>query len=95
MFVAVDHCSADRVGIHAATRATRFEATEPVRQGVRRHFGTFRDGTARGLALRHDHGSQYMVDASQEGIAFPARASSPAFGRAGRETDASSTSSAP
>ena len=32
-FVAVDHCSVDCVGIHAA-RAVRFEALEPIRQGV-------------------------------------------------------------
>ena len=36
VFVAVDHCSAECVGIHAARRATRFEALEPIRQGVRR-----------------------------------------------------------
>ena len=39
VFVAVDHYSAECVGIHAARRATRFEALEPIRQGVRRHFG--------------------------------------------------------
>ena len=41
VFVAVDHCSAECVGIHAARRATRFEALEPIRQGVRRCFGGF------------------------------------------------------
>ena len=39
VFVAVDHCSAECVGIHAHTRATRFQALEPIRQGVRQHFG--------------------------------------------------------
>jgi putative transposase len=34
VFVAVDHRSAECVGIHAAARATRFEALEPIRQGV-------------------------------------------------------------
>ena len=29
VFVAVDHCSAECVGLHAARRATRFEALEP------------------------------------------------------------------
>jgi hypothetical protein len=33
VFVAVDHCSADCVGIHAARHANRFEALEPLRQG--------------------------------------------------------------
>src|SRR5215208_883366 len=32
VFVAVDHYSAECVGIHAARRATRFEALEPIRQ---------------------------------------------------------------
>jgi transposase InsO family protein len=82
VFVAVDHCSAECVGIHAAHRATRFEALEPVRQGVRRHFGGFAAGVARGLALRHDHGSQYMADDFQKEIAFLGVESSPAFVRA-------------
>jgi putative transposase len=70
VFVAVDHCSAECVGIHAALRATRFEALEPVHQGVRRHFGGFARGIARGLSVRHDHGSQYMADDFQKEIAF-------------------------
>ena len=41
VFIALDHCSVECVGIHAAPRATRFEALEPIRQGVRDHFGGF------------------------------------------------------
>ena len=82
VFVAVDHGSAACVGIHAARRATRFEALEPIRQGVRRCFGGFAQGIGRGLALRHDHGSQYMSDAFQKEITFLGIASSPAFLRA-------------
>jgi putative transposase len=79
VFVAVDHCSAECVGLHAARRGTRFEALEPLRQGVRRHFGGFARNIARGLALRHDHGSQYMADAFQEELRFLGIDSSPAF----------------
>jgi putative transposase len=82
VFVAVDHCSADCVGIHAALRATRFEALEPVRQGVRRCFGGFAKDIARGLAVRHDHGSQYVSHDFQREIAFLGIESSPAFVRA-------------
>src|SRR3712207_2167759 len=82
VFVAVDHCSAECVGIHAARRATRFEALEPIRQGVRRCFGAFAKEIARGLSVRHDHGSQYMSDAFQQELAFLGIASSPAFVRA-------------
>ena len=82
VFVAVDHCSAECVGIHAARRATRFEALEPIRQGVRRCFSAFAKEIARGLAIRHDHGSQHMSDAFQKELAFLGIESSPAFVRA-------------
>ena len=82
VFVAVDHSSAECVGIHAARRATRFEALEPIRQGVRRCFGGFAQGIGRGLSIRHDHGSQYMSDAFQQELAFLGIESSPAFVRA-------------
>ena len=82
VFVAVDHCSAECVGLHAARHANRFEALEPLRQGVRRCFGGFGQGIAADLALRHDHGSQYMSDAFQKELRFLAIESSPAFVRA-------------
>jgi putative transposase len=82
VFVAIDHCSADCVGIHAALQANRFEALEPIRQGVRRCFGGFAKDIARGLALRHDHGSQYVSHDFQREIAFLGIESSPAFVRA-------------
>lgn len=82
VFVAVDHCSAECVGIHVARQATRFEALEPIRQAVRRHFGAFGKDIARGLAVRHDHGSQYMSEAFQKELAFLGIESSPAFVRA-------------
>ena len=82
VFAAVDHHSAECVGVHAARRATRFEALEPVRQGVRHSFGAFATGVARGLSVRHDHGSQYMSDAFQKELAFLGIESSPAFVRA-------------
>jgi transposase InsO family protein len=82
VFIAIDHCSAECVGIHAHAQATRFEALEPIRQGVRQHFGGFAKGRARGLALRHDHWSQYMSKQFQQEIAFLGIQSSPAFVRA-------------
>jgi putative transposase len=75
VFIAVDHCSAECVGVHAHARAMRFKAPEPIRQGVRRYFGGF----ARGLAVWHDHGSQYISDHFQKEIAFLGAESSPAF----------------
>lgn len=81
IFFAVDHCSAECVGIHAAKYGTRFEALEPIRQGVREFFGGFDKGIASGLSLRHDHGSQFMSDDFQKEISFLGIQSSPAFVR--------------
>jgi putative transposase len=81
VFAAVDHCTADCVGIHAVKKATRFEALEPIRQGVNQYFGGFAAGSADGLLLRHDHGSAYMSDDFQSEVRFLGIASSPAFVR--------------
>jgi putative transposase len=81
IFVIVDHCSTECIGLHAARRATRFEALEPLRQGVRERFGAFAGGIAGGLRLRHDHGSQFVAHDFQAEIAFLGIASSPAFVR--------------
>jgi transposase InsO family protein len=81
IFVTVDHASTECLGIHAARRATRFEALEPLRQAVRFAFGAFGQGIAGGLKLRHDHGSQFVADDFQRELAFLGIASSPAFVR--------------
>lgn len=81
VFVAVDHCTTECVGLHAAKKATRFEALEPLRQGVRDYCGGFRAGAAAGIRNRHDHGSQYMSDDYQAEIAFLGMKSSPSFVR--------------
>jgi hypothetical protein len=76
VFVAVDHCNSECVGIHADKSANRFQALEPVRQGVRQHFGAIGKDVAAGLKLRHDHGSNYM----STGCAPIRRSSWPALG---------------
>jgi putative transposase len=81
VFVAVDHCTTECVGLHAAKKATRFEALEPLRQAVRDYCGGFRAGAAAGIRNRHDHGSQYMSDDYQAEIAFLGMESSPSFVR--------------
>jgi len=56
-----------------------------VRTSMRRvlhvQFGSFAEGVARGVRLRHDHGSQFMSDDFQGEIAFLGMESSPAFVR--------------
>ena len=81
VFVAVDHCATACIGLHAAKRGTRFEALEPIRQGIRERFGGIGEGVARGLRLRHDHGSNYLADDFQQEVAFFGIESSPSFVR--------------
>jgi transposase InsO family protein len=79
IFVLVDHCTSECLGLHAARRATRFEATEPLRQAVPFAFGAYESGRAAGLALRHDHGSQFMSGHFQAELRFLGMEPSPAF----------------
>ena len=81
VFVVVDHCASECIGLHAAKPGTRFEAVEPLRQGIQAVFGRYEGGIARGLAVRHDHGSQYVSDYFQNELKFLGVTSSPAFVR--------------
>ena len=81
VFVAVEHANSEVIGIHAARSANRFEALEPVRQGVRGCFGAIAPGVARGLKLRHDHGSNYMSGDFQDEIECLGIEASPSFVR--------------
>ena len=81
VFVAVDHCTCECVGLHAAKSGNRFEALEPLRQGVREHFGRFERGVAAGLTIRHDHGSAYLSDDFRRELEFLGMVSSPSFVR--------------
>ncbi len=81
VFAALDHCTTDCVGIHAVKKADRFEALEPIRQGVKEYFGEYSAGSADGLQLRHDHGSVYVSDDFQTEIQFLGIEPSPAFVR--------------
>jgi transposase InsO family protein len=81
VFGAVDHFSAECAGLHAAKRGTRFEALEPIRQGIKDNFGVFAEDVALGLTMRHDCGSQYTSDDFQDELAFLGIEASPAFVR--------------
>jgi putative transposase len=81
VFVIVDHCASECIGVHAAKPGTRFEAVEPLRQGVRAIFGGYEEGIAAGLQARHDHGSQYMSDYFQDELKFLGIIASPTFVR--------------
>ena len=81
VFVAVEHANSEVVGIHAATSANRFEALEPIRQGVKRCFGAIAPEVALGLKLRHDHGSNYMSQDFQDEVRCLGIQASPSFVR--------------
>lgn len=61
-FGAIDHFVGDVVGHNVAKIGNRFEATEPILSGVRRHVAPPERDVARGLAVRSDHGPQYLSD---------------------------------
>lgn len=62
VFTTVEHWNGELLGHHVCKRGDRLAAYEPVAQAVNRIFGSTRADTARGVELRHDHGSQYLTD---------------------------------
>ena len=68
IFVAVEHWNAECMGVHICKKGDRMAALEPVAQGVLAQFGSVARGAARGLALRMDHGTQYLSDHFQNQI---------------------------
>ena len=81
IFIVIDHCTAECLGIHAARYGDRFEALEPLKQATKRSFGVFCEGMAEGLTLRHDNGSQFTSHDYRAELAFLGIASSPSFVR--------------
>jgi transposase InsO family protein len=79
VFSAVDHCHGECVGWHAVKIGDRFAALEPIAQGLTEHFGAVGAQTGRGLALRFDHGTQYMSDHFLNQLKFWGITASPAF----------------
>ena len=62
IFAAVEHWNAECVGWHVCKAGSRFAALDPIAQGLERLYGSLDADVARGLALRMDHGSQYLSD---------------------------------
>jgi transposase InsO family protein len=79
LFGVAEHWNAELLGWHVAKRGTRFEAIQALGMAVRRRFGHLSAGAARGLALRHDHGSNFMADHFQKQVKFWGMAPSHAF----------------
>jgi len=81
LFAVAEHWNAELLGWHVAKSGTRFEATQALGMAVRQQFGLLAADAARGLALRHDHGSNFMADHFQKQIRFWGMAPSYAFVR--------------
>lgn len=62
LFAVVEHWNGECLGHHVRKRGDRFAAYEPVAQAVTRIFGQSTSDAARGVELRHDHGTQYLTD---------------------------------
>ena len=81
VFVVVDHCTGECLGVRAALRGTRFEAIECLREAVHFTKGRYEDKIAKGTKLRHDHGSQFISHAFQDELKTLGIESSPSFVR--------------
>ena len=79
LFGVAEHWNAELLGWHVAKHGTRYEAIQAVGMAVRQQFGQLGAGVARGLALRHDHGSNFMAEVFHKQIKFWGMAPSYAF----------------
>ena len=70
IFTAIEHWNAECVGWHVCKRGHRFAALQPISMGLARLYASTSAGAARGLALRMDHGSQYLSDHFTNQIKF-------------------------
>ena len=77
IFGVAEHWNAELLGWHVTKRGTRFEATQALAMAVRQQFGHLSAGAARGLALRHDHGCNFMAEHVQKQARF--RGISPSY----------------
>ena len=62
IFGAIEHSNAECVGTPAYKIGDRFNAVEPVKQGLWKHYGSRAKGIVTGLPLRCDHGGQCTSD---------------------------------
>jgi putative transposase len=62
LFGVAEHWNAELVGWHVTKQGTRHEALQAMSMAVCEQFGHLGRDAARGLALRHDHGSAFMSE---------------------------------
>lgn len=62
LFTAIEHWNAECVGWHVAKVGSRYAALEPLSMAMKNIYGAVTANVARGLALRMDHGTQYLSE---------------------------------
>ena len=80
VFIAIDHHTLEPWAT-VSKRGDRFAALVPVVDAVRERFGAVTVNVARGIALRHDHGPQYISHHFTGELHYLGIADSPAFVR--------------
>jgi transposase InsO family protein len=70
LFGVIEHWNAEALGWHVAKRGDRYAAVQAVGMAVRNVFGHVSPSAARGLALRHDHGSAFLAEHFHNQIRF-------------------------
>jgi putative transposase len=81
LFIVAEHWNGEGLGWHVAKHGNRYAAAEALALAVSRVFGSVRADAARGVSLRHDHGSAFMSDYFQNQLKFFGMAPSFAFVR--------------
>ncbi|MEI6243050.1 MAG: integrase core domain-containing protein [Chlamydiota bacterium] len=61
-FFLIEHWNAECLGWHACKKGDAQAALEPLKQGVKKIYGSVGSQVAQGLKLREDHGSQYTAE---------------------------------
>lgn len=71
-FGVIEHCNDEILAWHIAKKGSRFAALEPIKEAIRKQFGTIDKNVCRGMSLklRSDHGSQYTSDDFQNQMKY-------------------------
>ncbi len=80
LFIVAEHWNAEGLGWHVAN-GNRYAAAEALALAVSQVFGSVRADSARGVLLRHDHGSPFLSEHFQNQLTFFGMAPSFAFVR--------------
>lgn len=70
LFIVAEHWNSEGLGWHVAKHGNRYAAAAALALAVSRVFGSVRADAARGVSLRHDHGSAFMSEHFQNQLRF-------------------------